>query len=63
MSTKTPANPAFKEFENDSHLARKQKAVSNEFKKKNSKQIIDMITSEAEDDDENDFQKYVRYIK
>jgi hypothetical protein len=47
------------EFENGSHIAKKKKAVENQFQKKNFKQIIEMI----DDEDVEVAEKYARYIR
>ena len=47
------------EFENNSHIARKKKAVESQFQKKNFKQIVEMIN----DEDDEVSEKYARYIK
>ena len=49
-----------REFENDSHISRKKKAVANSLHTKNKKQIIELIDSEDEDEDP---ELYARYIK
>lgn len=49
-----------REFENDSHISRKKKAVANSQQAKNKKQILELIDSEDEDEDP---ELYARYIK
>jgi hypothetical protein len=48
-----------KEFENDSHISRKKRALASTFQKKNFKDIVDLINDEDSDVSE----KYARYIK
>ena len=50
-----------KEFANESHIARKQRAEQKVFKKKNQKDMIHQLTDN--DEDEEDLQKYIRFIK
>ena len=50
------------EHENGSHLARKKKALDAQFRKKNQREVIDLMSSK-EIDDEEDLAKYARYIK
>lgn len=59
MSIKTRDN-SFKDFENESHIARKQRAESERYRPKNIKQIVDNF---FEDDPDEDLSKYARYIK
>ncbi len=49
-----------REFENDSHISRKKKAVAIPQHTKNKKQLIELIDSEDEDEDP---ELYARYIK
>lgn len=60
MSIKQRDNSLSSEFTNGTHIARKKRAEQKEFKKKNYKQIMDQI---SEEEDEDDLEKYVRYIK
>lgn len=47
------------EYENSSHIAKKKKAEQQQFRKKNLKEIVDLI-----DEDEQDIvDKYARFIK
>lgn len=48
------------EYENSSHVAHKKKAAENKFRKKNVRDIIELI---GDEDSEEDYEKYVRYIK
>lgn len=55
-SAKSPAN---QEFENDSHIAKKKKALEAQSQKKNFKRIVELF----DDDDIEYVEKYARYIK
>lgn len=59
MSSAKDFASANQEFENGSHLARKKKAVENQFQKKNFKQIVELLDEE----DIEIAQKYARYVK
>jgi hypothetical protein len=59
MSAKRESTP--QEFENNSHIAKKKKAVSSQFHKKNFKDIVDLI--DTEDEDEQNIEQYARFIK
>ena len=50
---------ANQEFENESHLGRKKKAIESQFQKKNFKQIVELLDEE----DVEIAQKYARYVK
>lgn len=47
------------EYENESHLGRKKKAIESQFQKKNFKQIVDLMDEE----DVELAQKYAQYIR
>jgi len=47
------------EYENNSHVARKKKAIATTFKKKNFKEVVDLLNEE-----DNDLAEYyARYVK
>lgn len=48
-----------KEFENDSHISRKKKAIANTFHKKNFRDIVNLI----DDEDTDVAERYARYVK
>lgn len=53
------SSKANQEFENDSHISRKKKAIATTFKKKNLKDVVDLI----DDEDSEVSEMYARYIK
>lgn len=57
MSFNKPTNN--QEFENESHIGRKKKAIDSQFQKKNIKKIVELIDEE----DVEIAEKYARYIK
>lgn len=59
MNTNRRSSDSKNEYENQSHIARKQKAVQQEFQKKNLKKVVELLDEE----DEEVAEKYARYIK
>jgi hypothetical protein len=47
------------EYENNTHILKKKKAIATSFKKKNIKDVIDLMNEEDDDVAE----KYARYIR
>lgn len=47
------------EFENSNHVAKKKRAIATEFKKKNHKDIVDLIN----DEDDAVSEMYARFIR
>ena len=47
------------DYENSSHIARKQKAVDKQYHKKNYRDIVEMIN----DEDEEVAEKYARFLR
>lgn len=59
MNTTYRPKDSKNEFDNQTHIVRKQKAVEQQFQKKNLKRIVELI--DEEDDEVAD--KYARHIK
>ena len=59
MNMSNGKSTANQEFENESHLGRKKKAIESQFQKKNFKQIVELLDEE----DVEIAQKYARYVK
>jgi hypothetical protein len=47
------------EYENDSHIGRKKKAIAQQFQKKNQREIVELMNEE----DDSVAEKYARYVK
>jgi hypothetical protein len=60
MSTKNKDRKVEQEFENDSHIGKKKRAVEQDHRPRNFKQSLEMYSDE---EDKDDVLKYVRYIK
>lgn len=50
----------YQEYENDSHIGRKRKAIANAFQKKNLNDIVELIN---DDEDEESAKKYAHFIR
>lgn len=59
MNTTYRPNDSKNDFENSSHIAKKKKAVQQEFQKKNLKKIVELLDEE----DQEIAEQYARYIK
>ena len=62
MSSKKRESSYAPEYEDGSHLDRKKKALDSQFRKKNQREVIDLMSAK-EIYDEEDLTKYARYIK
>jgi hypothetical protein len=60
MTSKNQDKKLESEFENNSHISRKKRAEEQDHKPRNYKQFLEMCSDE---EDEEDVQKYLRYIK
>lgn len=59
MNTNYRSDDSKNEYTNPSHIAKKQKAVGQQFQKKNLKQIVELLDEE----DVEIAEKYARYVK
>lgn len=59
MNTNYRSNDSKNEYDNPSHIVKKQKAESQQFQKKNLKKIVELLDEE----DAEIAEKYARYVK
>ena len=59
ITSPTNESKSSQEYENNSHIAKKRKAVANQFQKKNFKDIVELIN----DEDDSVAEKYARFIR